>query len=70
MGWQTINQILGEAAINPDFCRELLASPVQTIEANGWHLAEEERQVLETIHAQSLTEFSQLLLSRLPRGHE
>jgi len=70
MVWQTINQILGEALINPDFCRNLLASPVQTIEISGWHLTEEERQVLETIHAQSLAEFSQLLLSRLSQTRE
>jgi len=70
MVWQTINQILGEAIVNPDFCRDLLASPVLTIETSGWHLTEEERQVLGTIHAQSLTEFSQLLLSRLPQTRE
>jgi len=28
MGWQIINQILGEASIDPEFCQELLAHPI------------------------------------------
>ncbi len=70
MVWQIINQILGEASINPEFCQELLAHPIQAIDAHHFELTVQEREVLATIHAQSLAEFSQLLLAHLPPDDE
>lgn len=65
MSRQIINLILGEAAIDPDFCQQLLECPLQTIEARGLTLEQEERAVIETIRACDLAEFSQILLDQL-----
>jgi hypothetical protein len=66
MSRQIINQILGEATVDPDFCHQLLTFPLETIAARGWILSKEERNVIETIKACDLAEFCQILLEHLP----
>ena len=67
MSWQTLNEVLIMAAVDPDFCQALLKNPVATIEAHHWKLTAKERQILASLKARDLAEFSQLLLAHLPQ---
>lgn len=70
MSWKTINEILGLASVDSEFCRKLLRNPLDTVQAKGFLLTEQEREVLSEISVNSLHEFSQEILEKLaPRGH-
>lgn len=63
MSWRVINEVTGLATIDAEFCQKLLANPVETIEAAGYQLTEQERQILQRIHASDIYEFSKKLLA-------
>ncbi len=62
MSWRVINDIIGLATINPDFCRAFLDNPTQAARAHGFTLTLEEEQVLNTIKVNDIYEFSQKLI--------
>jgi hypothetical protein len=62
MSWKVINEVIGRATLDADFCRKLLERPVKTIEDAGYPLTEQERQLLREIHASDIYEFSKDLL--------
>jgi hypothetical protein len=62
MSWKVINAILGLAAVDEAFCRELLRNPVQAIRARNFELTTGEQEKIKRISARDLTEFSQKVL--------
>lgn len=62
MSWKVINEVIGRATLDTDFCQKLLKHPVETIEAAGYLLTEQERQILQGIHTNDIYEFSKDLL--------
>lgn len=66
MSWQIINQILGLAAVDKKFARDLLKEPLASIQARGFHLTLEEQRVFSKITASSMNELSQRLMQMLP----
>ncbi len=65
MSLASIHQLIGLAAIDPQFCQELLANPLATIQAQGIELTVAEQEALQDISAQNLSEFSSIVLARL-----
>ena len=65
MSWKAINYILGLAAVDQQFWKELKKNPLAVFESRGFELTSEEKEVLSRIHAETLTEFSQHLLDKL-----
>ena len=65
MSWKTLNEILSLAAIDPDFCQDLLADPLSTTQRYGIRLTEHEQQVISQMQATSLAKLSQFLLEQL-----
>ncbi|GCE31281.1 hypothetical protein KDA_67650 [Dictyobacter alpinus] len=64
MTWKTINEILGLASIDPEFCEHLLANPIAAIDSKGYLLTIEERRVLYNIQAKDIYDFSTQLLRK------
>ncbi len=67
MSWKTINHILGLAAVDHQFWQELKKDPLAASQARGFELTSEEEQVLSSIEASTLAEFSQRLLDELDK---
>lgn len=65
MSWKVINHILGMAAVDQQFWKELQKDPLIICESRGFELTSEEKAVLGSIHAETLVEFSQRLLDEL-----
>jgi len=65
MSWQIINTILGLATVDEEFCRALLADPINAVKARHFILTTEEQEVFQTISAANLSEFSQQLVALL-----
>ncbi len=65
MSWRVINQILGLASVDQDFCRALLDNPLKASAEKGFELTPEERNVLANIQAQDIYEFSQAVVNKL-----
>ena len=68
MSWQTVNEILGLASIDPAFCQELLQEPLQAIRSRGFNLSKEEKQIFSSIKAKDIQDFSQQLLERFKKA--
>ncbi|HET8846869.1 MAG TPA: Os1348 family NHLP clan protein [Ktedonobacteraceae bacterium] len=72
MSWQTIDDMLGLAIIDPAFREELLHSPVVAAKDRGFRLTPDEERLVETIRARDLSEFSQYIVdaknSTLPQS--
>lgn len=72
MSWQTIDDMLGLAIIDPVFREELLHSPVAAAKDRGFRLTPDEERLVETIRARDLSEFSQYIVdaknSTLPQS--
>lgn len=66
MSWKILNEILGLASIDQEFCRKLLDHPIEAIKEKGFTITREEREVLSTIQARDISDFSGHLLNRLP----
>ena len=66
MSWKVLNEIIGLASIDAEFCKKLLAHPVEAIEEAGYQLTAQEREVLQNIHAIDIYEFSKKLLAAFP----
>jgi len=60
---EALNQIIGEAIINKEFCRVLLLNPPAAVV--NFDLAVEEVDLLTTIRAQSLDHLARRLISEL-----
>ena len=67
MSWKTINRILGLAAVDQGFWQALQQEPLAAIQAYGFELTAEEKEVFRTISTSDLSEFSQYLLDQLDR---
>ncbi|HZR41357.1 MAG TPA: Os1348 family NHLP clan protein [Ktedonobacteraceae bacterium] len=65
MTWQTINHILGLAAVDQAFWQELQNNPLEAIRQRGFELTEQEQVVLGKVVASDLAEFSLIVLERL-----
>jgi hypothetical protein len=65
MSWKTINYLLGLAAVDQQFWQELKRDPLAVSQRLGVQLTSEEKTVLSKIKAETLAEFSQLLLDEL-----
>ena len=68
MSWETINQILGLATLDDDFCQALLHEPLVAIQKRGFQLSQEEKEVFNHITAGSLPELTQLVFDELAPG--
>ena len=66
MSWKVLNEILGLASIDQEFCHKLLKHPVEAIKKKGFTITNEEKKVLNNIQAQDIFDFSDQLLARLP----
>ena len=65
MSWQTINEILGLATVDPVFRQALLKDPLPAIHDQGFQLTEREVQALTNVQAKDIYELSQKLIERL-----
>lgn len=71
MSWQIINEILGLAAIDHEFCQRLLVDPLRAAQEQGFRLTPREQSIFNTITARDLQEFSQQVLASLaPENHD
>lgn len=68
MSWKTVNEILGLASINSEFCRELLQKPLDAICKKDFDLTDREREVMGKIVADNLYEFSLIVFTELAPG--
>jgi len=62
MSWQIINEILGLAAIDDEFCQRLLVDPLRAAQEQGFQLTSREQSILHRITARDLHELSQQVL--------
>ncbi len=65
MSWKTVNEILGLASIDSEFCRELLEKPLDAIRKKDFDLTDREREVMGKIVADNLYEFSLIVFTEL-----
>lgn len=65
MSWQTINEILGLATVDPVFRQALLKDPLPAIHEQGFQLTEREAQALASVRANDIYELSQKLIEWL-----
>ena len=63
MSVNVLNQIVGEAIVNKDFCRVLLANP--GVAVAGFDLRAEERALISGIRAQSVDHLARELMAAL-----
>jgi hypothetical protein len=63
MSWQTLNNILTRAVLDPQFAYTLLTDPLEAIHESGLDLTVEERQILCKAQARDIAELSQILLA-------
>jgi len=65
MSWKTVNEILGLALIDSNFCQDLLANPLHAIQRYDFPLTEREQQVISQIKFNDLTQLSQVIMEQL-----
>jgi hypothetical protein len=70
MSWKTVNRILGQAAIDPEFRQMLQKDPLAALEAQGFELTPEEQEVLTKFSSLPFPEFCQRLLEELAPDEE
>ncbi|MBV9615920.1 MAG: hypothetical protein JO011_17015 [Ktedonobacteraceae bacterium] len=70
MSWKTVNEILGLASIDSEFCRELLEKPLEAVQRRGFQLTDREREVMSKIVADNLYEFSLIVFTELAPGKD
>jgi hypothetical protein len=68
MSWQTVNRILGRAAIDPAFRQHLEEDPLATLAAEDFDLTSEELETFARLAALPFPEFCQRLLDELGPG--
>jgi len=69
MSWNSINELIGLALIDSDFCQELLDNPVAAAQTRGVELTSQEQDVLSKIHVDDIFEFSKIVLDKLAPGN-
>ena len=57
--------MLGLAAVDRDFCEQLLAHPLTAARKHGFKLTRQEQKVINELTTRDLSEFSQNVLMRL-----
>jgi hypothetical protein len=62
MSWQTIDEMLGLALIDPVFREELLQAPLVAAKERGFKLTSDEECLVQSIRAYDLSEFSQCIV--------
>jgi hypothetical protein len=65
MSWQEINELLGLALLDQDFCNQLLTSPLKAVNSKGFDLTDHEKEELCKIEARDIYHFSQNVIQRL-----
>ncbi len=70
MSWQTINEILTQAMVDPNFARRLLADPISTIREYGFTITEAEEEVLRHANVSDISELSQILVERFSESEK
>ena len=65
MSWKTVNRILGQAAIDPEFRQRLQEDPLAALEAQGFELTPVEQEVFTRFSSLPFPEFCQRLLDEL-----
>lgn len=65
MSWQTLNNILTRAMIDPLFANKLLSNPLEAVHEFGFEITPKEQHILNTAQAKDISELSQLLLTQL-----
>lgn len=65
MSWETINQILGLATLDGNFCQELLEHPVEAAQKKGFTLTQKEEEVFSQIAVTTLPELTQFVFEKL-----
>ena len=65
MSWKTVNRILGQAAIDQDFCKRLQEDPLAALAAEDFELTPEELEAFTRFAALPFPEFCQRLLEEL-----
>jgi hypothetical protein len=65
MSWKTINRILGQAAIDPDFRQRLQHDPLTALAAEGFELTQEEQEAFTRFAGLPFPAFCQRLLDEL-----
>ncbi len=65
MSWEIINQILGLAALDKDFARELLKNPLKAIHERGYSLTSEEEEVFSEISTSDLYTLNKCLRQKM-----
>lgn len=64
MSWKVINEIIGLAAVDPDFCQELLTNSSSAIQKKGFQLTAAEFEILCSIKVNNIAEFGQVVLEK------
>jgi hypothetical protein len=67
MSLETVQMIIGRAAIDPEFRKLLIENAAQA--CKGYDLTEDELAALEALDGESLEVFAGTLPSRLTKGH-
>lgn len=70
MSWRIVNRILGLAAADPMFWRELQCNPLGAIRKHGFELTVEESEAFRALHTEDLAVFCQCLLAQLTSADE
>ena len=65
MSWQEINQLLGLALVDADFCQKLLTDPLQAVNSKGFDLTAHEQEVISNITASDIHKFCQHVIVKL-----
>lgn len=65
MSWKTVNRILGQAAIDPEFRLKLQGDPLAALAAQGFELTPEEQEAFTEFCSLPFSQFCQRLLEKL-----
>jgi hypothetical protein len=65
MSWKTVNRILGQAAIDPDFRQRLQEDALATLAAEGFELTLEEQEAFASFGSLPFPQLCERLLEKL-----
>lgn len=65
MSWESMNEMIGLAMVDRDFCEKLLDHPLAAAQAQGFNLTSKEQEVLKHIATSDIYEFSRIVLTKL-----
>jgi hypothetical protein len=70
MSWEVINEMLGLALVDHEFCQQFLVDPLAAACAHAFDLTPQEQEMLAKIGTHDLYEFGHTLLSLLASWEE